>query len=385
MKVNMPQTIYADYAATSPLDPDALNAMMPFLTSSFANPSQPYAMGRLARKAIDNARQTIAQCIGAQPDEIFFTSGGSESNNWILKSAAARHRHILTSSIEHASILATCAGLPHDILPVSTNGVIALDDLKHALENAQKSHGKLILSVMMANNETGVIQPTEILAKIAHEYGATFHSDAVQALGHIPINTENLDIDAMSASAHKFNGPKGIGFAFVRKDLDMPPLIDGGSQERRKRAGTENVAAIVGMAAALKKNCDNIESHANHLRALETILLSQLAKNNTDFKINGAANRLPGLLSLAFANAPGESLMHQLDLMGVCIATGSACNSSETHTSHVLRAMRLDENRARATVRISLGYLNTEHEAYQIANALSKAVHFCQKAITGNP
>ena len=227
---------------------------------------------------------------------------------------------------------------------------------------------------MYANNELGSIQPIKELCQVAHAHGALFHTDAVQAVGHVEINVRDLDIDFLSSSAHKFNGPKGIGFLFIRKGIELPPYADGGAQECGKRAGTENIASIVGMAAALKANCDNLHENETHLRALEKTLLDRLNTAGIAYTRNGGANTLPGLMSLSFPGKQGEAILHRLDLMGISISTGSACDSKNTEISHVLKAVKLDEELALGTIRISLGKYNTQEEAERIAEALIKVV-----------
>lgn len=370
--------IYADNAATTRLDEDAFEAMKLFLMESYGNPSQPYSFARAPKKAVREARETIARCIGADPDEIFFTSGGTESDNWAIKSSAfadPEKKPTITTAFEHHAILNSCAaierlGYPIIYMRPNKEGFITGSTLEQIItENTG------LVSVMYANNELGSIQPIAELCEIAHNHGALFHTDAVQAVGHIPIDVHELDVDMLSASAHKFNGPKGVGFLYVRKGTNLVPNNNGGAQERGMRAGTENVAGIVGMAAALAKNCSLIEQTTRKLTEMEHALLDHLTSANIDFVRNGASSpHLPGLISLAFPGFEGEALLHRLDLMGICVATGAACDSKETQISHVLQAIGLDESDARGTIRISFGRFNEITDAEVIAEKIIRIV-----------
>lgn len=374
--------IYADNAATTKLDIDAFEAMKPFIFEEYGNPSQPYFFSRTSRKALKEARETIARCIHAEAEEIFFTSGGSESDNWAIKGfgEASNTKYIFTSEIEHKAILNACKhadrfGAIVEYIPVNADGVVIVDELEKKLKakgEIDKSNGNTIVSIMFANNEIGTIEPIKQIAELAHKYGAVFHTDAVQGLGHIEIDVKKLEIDMMSASAHKFNGPKGVGFLYIRKGVDIFPYIDGGSQEAGMRAGTENVGAIVGMAKALEKNVHNLEANRNNLLELERIILSGLLEKKIEFIRNGSDEHIPGNLSLSFRGFEGEALLHRLDLMKICVSTGSACDSKNTNISHVLKAIKLNEELAIGTIRISLGKDNTEQEAMQIVEALYK-------------
>lgn len=374
----MKQLIYADNAATTKLDSNAFEAMTPYLLTEYGNASQPYSFSRSAKKAIKEARQIIAACINADPEEIYFTSGGTESNNWAIKGSAfsdPENRETITSSIEHHALLRSCSainrlGYPVNYLGVSSDGIVSTSELANTITPRTR-----LVSVMLVNNEIGTIQPIRELCCIAHANNAIFHTDAVQALGHIKVDVQELGVDMLSASAHKFNGPKGIGFLYIRKGTQIAPWSDGGSQEFGLRAGTENVAAIVGMAVALKKNCARLEEHTAHLNKLEQTLLSRLNQANIDFIRNGSSNHVPGNISLSFRHANGESLLHRLDLMGICVSTGSACDSVNTKVSHVLQAIQLDEAYARGTIRVSLGYDNTIDEVEKIVACLIKILH----------
>ena len=373
----MKQLIYADNAATTRLDTDAFEAMRLFLTEEYGNASQPYFFARSAKKAISDARDTIAACIGAEPEEIFFTSGGTESDNWAIKGSAfadAEKRATITSQIEHHAVLNACAaierlGYPVAYLPVTDEGIVRSEKLESFITNKTR-----LVSVMLANNEIGTIEPIAELASIAHKHGALFHTDAVQAVGHIPINVKDLGVDMLSSSAHKFNGMKGSGFFYIRKGVEIRPYADGGSQERNMRAGTENVAAIAAMAVALKKNCDCLEGFAQKLRHLETVLLEALTSADIDYRRNGSSNRLPGNVNISIKGADGEMLLHRLDLKGICISTGSACDSVNTRVSHVIKAICVPEDYAKGTIRISFGKDNTEEEAIEIAAALASVL-----------
>lgn len=369
--------VYADNAATTKLDKEAFEAMKPFLLEQYSNASQPYSFARSAKKALKQARETIASCINADSEEIFFTSGGTESDNWAVKGVmdiSDEKNSFLTSQIEHHAILHTASaiekmGFTVGFVPVSEKGVVSPEIIeKHITENTK------LVSVMFANNEIGSIQPIKELVKIAHNKGAIFHTDAVQAIGHVPIDVKKLDVDMLSASAHKFNGPKGIGFLWIKKGTQIKPYMNGGAQERGARAGTENIAGIVGMAIALKNNCSIMESTIAQLRGFEKILLGELEKKNIDFIRNGSDNKIPGNISLSFRGFEGEMLLHRLDLKGICVSTGSACDSQNTQISHVLKAINLAEEYALGTIRISLSKDNSENDIFQIADAIESIV-----------
>ena len=367
----MARLIYADNAATTKLDTDAFEAMTPFLLQEYGNPSQPYSFSRLPKKAIKEAREVIAQCIHAEPDEIYFTSGGTESNNWVLNGTTYlnySHGAIVTDNIEHHAILKTCESIERRGYPVAymfadNGGIVQLETLEGVLTGNAN-----LVSVMTANNEVGTIQPIKELCDFAHSKGVMFHTDAVQAVGHIPID----GIDFLSASAHKFNGPKGVGFLYIKRGVEILPYLCGGSQEKGLRAGTENVAAIVGMATALQKNINNLLANIEYVRNLETELLTLLSQTGIDFKRNGVGEHVPGNISLSFKGKDGEMILHRLDLMGVIVSTGAACDSKETKASHVLAAMKVPEEYALGTIRISLSKNNTSEEVKFIVEALKK-------------
>lgn len=374
----MKEIIYADNAATTQLDIDAYNAMLEILQNEYGNPSQPYSFSRKSKKLIAEAREIIATCINASPDEIYFTSGGTESDNWALKGIALNNlnKSIITSQIEHHAILRSCnylerLGIPITYLPTTEEGIIK----PQVLEN-QINYNTSLVSIMLANNEVGSIQPIRELSDIAHSVGSLFHTDAVQAVGHIDVDVNELGVDFMSASAHKFNGPKGIGFLYIKNGVNIASFLHGGSQEFSLRAGTENVASIVGMAAALNNNYKKLSSNQSHILSLEKELLDTLAKlgivEGQEYIINGSKDmHLPGNMSLSFKDNDGERILHRLDLMGIMVSTGAACNSINTQVSHVLNALSIPIDYAKGTIRISLGKNNTIDEAQKIAESIS--------------
>ena len=364
--------IYADNAATTKLDTDAYHAMLPYLLDHYGNPSQPYSFGREAKKALKNSREVIAECIGAEPNEIYFTSGGTESDNWAIKGSinCINDHDVLASKIEHHAVLNACAAVEKYGVPVSymlpeTDGTITPEILSSHITNKTT-----LVSVMLANNEIGTIEPVAALAEMAHHYGALFHTDAVQAVGHIPIDVKKLDVDMLSASGHKFNAPKGIGFLYIKKGTQIKPYISGGAQEFGKRAGTENVAAIVAMAEALKKNCADMGKTAEKLHKMEELFTQVLDKAGIDYIRNGSIDRIPGNINISIKNVGGEMLLHRLDLKGICISTGSACDSVNTQISHVIDAICVPKAYAEGTVRISFGRDNDIEDAVHVAQAI---------------
>lgn len=368
--------IYADHAATTALSPAAYAAMQPWLKDQYGNPSTLYSFAREPRKAVEAARKTIAECIGAKSEEIFFTSGGTEADNWALTGTvfakAGGSARILTSCIEHHAVLHTAdflKRLGYDVvlLPVDKDGIV---DTKALADNINNE--TVLISVMLANNEIGTIQPIKELAEISHQHGCLFHTDAVQAMGHLPIDVKSLGIDLLSASAHKFNGPKGVGFLYIRDGVEIEPLLHGGAQENKKRAGTENVAGIVGMAEALREHHDRLEQEISFLKGLADTLLADLRESGLDFLLNGSPDRIPGSLSLSFRGADAEMLLHRLDLMGTAVATGSACDSLSTILSHVIRAIGVPDEYAYGTIRITLGMDNTVEEMHTIAGQIKQ-------------
>ncbi len=362
--------IYADNAATTQMDDDAFELMVDFLRNNYGNASQPYEFGQKAKAKLIEARKTIAECIGADPEDIFFTSCGTESDNWAIKMGSLEVEQIITSEIEHHAILNACkaveaTGKNVKYLSVNNKGEVNPTDLINLIDKKRS-----LVSVMFANNEVGTLEPIKELAQIAHDNGSIFHTDAVQAVGHVPINVHELGIDMLSASGHKFNAPKGIGFLYVRKGVDIKTFLDGGAQENRKRAGTENVASIIAMACALKNNCNDLAENTRHLYVLEKIIIEKLKKSGLDFIRNGSDSHVPGNINLSFAEAEGEMILHRMDIKKICISTGSACDSVNTQISHVIKAIGVPNRYAEGTVRISLGKYNSESEAEEIADAL---------------
>lgn len=370
--------IYADHAATTALSPGALEAMTPWLQDQYGNPSTLYRLAREPRKAVEHAREMVAAAIGAMPEEIFFTSGGTEADNWAIKGAVLRvadHKGgVVTSCIEHHAVLNPCAflerlGYTVDYLPVNQEGVVDPLQLNGFLSDLSS-----LVSVMLANNEIGSIQPVRELAEIAHEAGCLMHTDAVQAVGHVPIDVNQLGVDLLAASAHKFNGPKGVGFLYVRKGVELEPLMHGGVQEKHMRAGTENVAGIVGMAAALEEHVNNLEAEVMYLSGLGNVLVESLASSGLDYRLNGAKIRIPGSVSVSFKGIEGEMLLHRLDLMGTAVATGSACDSVNTVLSHVIQAIGVPDEYAHGTIRITLGMDNTPEQVKLIVDQIRKII-----------
>lgn len=372
----MKRTIYVDHAATTRLSDNALAAMRPYLENLYYNPSTLYSSARKPRNAVKAARYEVANLIGANSNEIYFTAGGTESDNWAVKnvlfSCNQQKKKIVTSQIEHHAILNSCKvmekfGYEVIYLPVDKFGNVQPDILEREVDE-----NTAIVSIMYANNEIGTIQNIADLAEISHRNGALFHTDAVQAVGHIDIDLRKINVDFLSASAHKFNGPKGVGFLFVRQGIELSSLITGGSQENGKRAGTENVAGIVGMSTALRENVEKMEDNAIYLKNLSQYFVEKLRATGINFIINGSCNRVPGNLSVSFLNADGEMILHRLDLKGIEVATGSACDSVERQISHVIKAIAIPENYARGTIRFSFGMDNTENDVLVIVKELEK-------------
>lgn len=370
----MTNRIYADHAATTPLMPEALEAMLPFLKENFGNPSSQHGWAKPVKRAVADARTTIAECINAAPEEIFFTSGGTEADNWVVKGSDGR---LMVSAYEHHAILNATkseAARGRDIVYVrpkvgSGGGYVMPEKLSKSWKD-----GIGLVSVMTANNEIGTINPIHLLSEFAHKRGALFHTDAVQAVGHIPIDVREMGVDFLSASAHKFNGPKGIGFLYIRKGQKLRSLLDGGQQENGFRAGTENVAAIVGMATALKNNCTRMDEISAHLEELTLHLRMGIERfyDNPVFLGAGIGSQLPGFTSVSFPGHSAEGLMHMLDLKGIAVSTGAACDSRNTRVSHVLKAINATNDIAHSTIRITLGAENTIAEVNTIVSTLKQ-------------
>ena len=375
------QFVYADNAATTAVTKPVLDAMLPFLTAQYGNPSALYAFGQTAHRAIADARAKVAAALGARADEIFFTSGGSESDNWAIRGAAilgARKgkRHIITTKIEHHAVLHTldrlkAEGFSVTYLDVYDNGICRPEDLAAAITDETA-----LVTVMFANNEIGTIQPIEEIGKLCQERGVLFHTDAVQAFGHIPINVNEMHIDLLSLSGHKLHAPKGVGALFCRKGIRLPNLIEGGAQESGRRAGTENVASIVGLGAAVTEMTAHMEENAVKVAALRDRLFAGLSLMPRS-RINGdLKNRLPGNFSMCFEGVEGESLLLLLDAKGVCASSGSACTSGSLDPSHVLLAIGLPHEVAHGSLRLSLGELNTEADVDHILEVLPPIVEW---------
>ena len=367
--------VYADNAATTKLSQEALAAMMPALTDLYGNPSSLHQAGREAEAALWDARERIAACFSAKPREIYFTSGGSESDNWAIRSAAetgARKgkRHLITSAFEHHAVLHTLKKLEKEgfevtYLPVHEDGLVRPEELRAAIRE-----DTALVTIMYANNEIGTIQPVEELGAICREKGVLFHTDAVQAAGHLPIDLSAAPIDMMSFSGHKFHGPKGVGGLYVRTGVLLRNLIEGGAQEFRKRAGTENLPGILGMAAALEVSCRNMEASAQRVSHMRDRLLQGI-RSIPATRVNGSlTHRMPGNLNVCFEGIEGESLLLRLDLAGICASSGSACTSGSLEPSHVLLAIGVPKELAHGSLRLSLDETNTEEEVDHILEKL---------------
>lgn len=363
----MDRFIYADNAATTRLHPDVLNDMMPYLTEQYGNASSLYGFGQESRIALDQAKATMAECLHCRADEVFITSGGSEADNWAIKMVAKTlsakgKKHIISTEFEHHAVLHTLNALKKDgfeitLLPVYENGIVRVEDVKNALRE-----DTALVSVMFANNEIGTIQPIAEIGALCRENGVLFHTDAVQAVGHVPVDFAGMNIDLLSLSAHKFHGPKGVGALIVRKGVRFGNLIDGGAQEKGRRAGTENVAGIVGMASAMKRACDAMESSIPSIAAKRDRLIAELTKI-THSRLNGdAVTRLPGNVNISFEGIEGESLLLMLDMRGICASSGSACTSGSLDPSHVLLSIGLPHAVAHGSLRLSLSEETTDED-----------------------
>lgn len=374
----MKKIIYIDNAATTKLSKKVLNEMMPYLTKNYGNPSSIYSLAQESASAIKKAREKTAKVLGAQPNEIYFTSGGTESDNWAIKGIAdankEKGRHIITTSIEHHAVLHTCQNLEKQgfavtYLPVQSNGIISLDDLKRAIRK-----DTILISIMFANNEIGSIQPIKEIGKIAKEKGIYFHTDAVQAVGHIPIDVNELNIDLLSLSAHKFNGPKGVGALYVRNGTKISNLIHGGAQERKLRAGTENVPGIVGLGKAIEIAIEDMDKKNEYVSNLRDRLINGLLKI-PDTILNGDSKlRLPGNVNVCFKYIEGESILLHLDQLGICASSGSACTSASLQPSHVLLAIGLPVEIAHGSLRLTLSNENTQEEVDYVLSQLPSII-----------
>lgn len=366
--------VYADHAATTAVSEKALKEMLPYLREQYGNPSGIYQVGRVAKQALDTAREKVAKAIGAAPGEIYFTGGGSEADNWALKGVAElkkeQGRHIITTQIEHHALLNTAhflegQGFEVTYLPVDMLGRVSVASVAKAIRE-----DTILISVMMGNNEIGTIEPIAEIGKLAHEHGVLFHTDAVQAVGNIPVDVKTLNVDLLSLSGHKFGGPKGVGALYIRKGLRLPPLIHGGGQEQGVRGGTENVAGFVGMAAALEESVASMEENQKSISALRDRLIDGLLKIPYTALTGDVVNRLPGIASFVFECVEGESMVLMLDHAGICGSSGSACSSGSLDPSHVLLAIGLSHEVSHGSLRLSLGAENTEEDVDYILEHL---------------
>ena len=373
--------VYADNAATTSVSKTALNAMMPYLTEQYGNPSSLYAFGQKAKEGLEAARKTVAECINAEPREIYFTSGGSEADNQAIVSAAkagARKgkRHLISTAFEHHAVLHTLKKLEKEgfevtLLDVHEDGVVRLEDLEAAIRE-----DTALVTIMFANNEIGTIQPVKEIGALCREKGIPFHTDAVQAAGHLPIDVKDMNIDMLSMSGHKFHAPKGVGVLYAKRSMPLFNIIEGGAQERGKRAGTENMAGIVALAAALKESCDNMEANNARIIPMRDKLFAELGKIPHS-KINGSLeHHVPGTVNMCFEGIEGESLLLMLDMKGICASSGSACTSGSLDPSHVLLSIGLPHEVAHGSLRLSIGEYNTMEEIDHIIANVPQVVEY---------
>lgn len=375
----MKKVIYLDNAATTKVAPEVLDAMLPYFTEHYGNPSSVYSFSSGNKEAITKQRETIAEALGASKEEIYFTAGGSESDNWALKATADAYKtkgnHIITTKIEHHAILHTAEylakqGFEITFLDVDEDGVVKLDDLKAAIRPTT-----ILISVMFANNEIGTIQPIREIGAIAHENGILFHTDAVQAFGQVPINVDEYNIDMLSASGHKLNGPKGIGFLYIRKGLKLRSLIHGGAQERKRRAGTENVPGIIGIGAATARAMRTMNERIAKETELRDYLIERILDEIPYVKLNGhKTKRLPNNANFSFRFIEGESLLIMLDMKGICGSSGSACTSGSLDPSHVLLAIGLPHEIAHGSLRLTLSEDTTKEEIDYVVESVKEIV-----------
>ena len=377
----MSRFLYADHAATTALSPRALEAITPYFRDAYGNPSSLYTFGQQAKSDLDAARAEVARCLNAKPEEIFFTSGGTESDNWALKAVAelrgGKGRHIITSAIEHHAILHTlehlekALGFSVTYLPVDSLGRVDPQAVKAAIRP-----DTILITVMAANNEIGTIEPIAEIGAIAREAGVLFHTDAVQAVGHIPVDVSAWNCDMLSLSGHKFHGPRGVGALYVRRGLRLPPLIHGGGQEKGRRSGTENVAGAVGLAAALREAVDGLEARSVLLAARRDRLIEGLTRLPCSRLTGDPVHRLPGTASFVFEGVEGEALLLHLDAKGICASSGSACSSASLDPSHVLLAIGLPHEVAHGSLRLSLGEENTDEDVDYLLQAVPEVVEY---------
>lgn len=375
----MSDLIYLDHAATTAVHPDVLKEMLPYFTDKFGNPSSVYGFAANNKNKLTEARETIAGALGAKSEEIYFTAGGSESDNWALKCTAEAYGvhggHIITTKIEHHAILHTCKYLQnrgYDVtyLDVDENGLVDLNTLEAAIRP-----DTFLISIMFANNEIGTIEPIKEIGEIAHRHGILFHTDAVQAFGQIPIHVDEMNIDMLSASGHKFNGPKGIGFLYIKKGLKLKSFIHGGQQERGRRAGTENVPGIVGIAKACEIAMAEMEERMKKETELRDYLIERILKEIPYTRLNGySKKRLPNNVNISFQFVEGESILIMLDMAGICASSGSACTSGSVDPSHVLLAIGLPHEIAHGSLRLTIGYENTKEEMDAVVDNLKRII-----------
>ena len=379
----MSRIVYADHAATTALSDTALKAMLPYFNQSYGNPSSLYSFAQQAKSDLEAARAQVAACLNAQPEEIYFTSCGSESDNWALRGVAEQKkdkgRHIITSAIEHHAILHTARylekqGFEVTYLPVDGQGRVDPAAVKAALRP-----DTILISIMTANNEIGTIEPIAEIGAIAREAGVLFHTDAVQAVGHIPVDVQAWKVDLLSQSGHKFRGPRGMGALYVRKGVRLPPLMFGGGQEKGRRAGTENVAGAVGLAAALREATDGLAAESARLSALRDKLAAGLGRIPYSRLTGDPVNRLPGTASFVFEGVEGEALLLLLDARGICASSGSACSSASLDPSHVLLAIGLPHAIAHGSLRLTLGAENTEEDVAYLLQEVPRVVQYLRE------
>lgn len=372
------KTIYMDNSATTPVRREVVEEMLPYMTENFGNPSSIYDIGKISKHAIDKARVKVANALGAEENEIYFTSGGTESDNWALKGIAFANRnngeHIITSSIEHHAVLHTCAwlegqGFEVTYLPVDKYGMVSPEEVKKAIRD-----DTILISIMLANNEIGTIQPVEEIGKIAKENRIYFHTDAVQAIGHVPIDVKKMNIDLLSLSGHKFEGPKGCGALYIRKGTKIDTLLHGGAQERKRRAGTENVPAIVGLGKAIELATAEIEDSNKTLLELREHLIKGLLKIPKTHLNGHPTQRLANNVNVTFEYIEGESLLLLLNANGIFASTGSACNSSSLEPSHVLTACGVPHEIVHGSLRLSLGRMNSKKDVDRVLKVLPEIV-----------
>lgn len=371
--------IYLDNAATTKTAPEVVDAMLPYFSEYYGNASTIYSLGAESKKAMDHARQTIADSLGAKPEEIYFTAGGSESDNWALKATAeayaSKGKHIITTKIEHHAILHTCEylekrGFEITYLNVDRDGLISLDELKAAIRP-----DTILISVMFANNEIGTMEPIAEIGEIAKEHGVLFHTDAVQAYAQVPINVDEMHIDMLSASGHKLNGPKGIGFLYIRKGVKIRSFVHGGAQERSRRAGTENIPGIVGLGAAVERAMRIMDTKTRKEIELRDYLIGRLENEIPHCWLNGhRTKRLPNNINFSFLFIEGESMLIMLDMKGICASSGSACTSGSLDPSHVLLAIGLKHEEAHGSLRLTLSEESTKEEMDIVAEEVKKIV-----------